>query len=618
MKGQYVVTDVDAVIKPTRPTAVMWNRLEGRPRTADFDRALKAEVRDALWMLTRQWQTGEYQGEDAGWPVFAKIHMHTTPLTKYRSEGGAPEALSLAAPLEAKVEQLPIQWSASGQKMHLDMRAQIGRQWRRMLSAAGLGAYEVQFREKYRFEVPTADAASAPVSAHRGAVQQYAALAGRCIDGGELYLYLVGQAGAPRASDGITTGSAVDEAALDELGDELVKWFASIYRVPAAEAAWKPASLEYAFACSVQKKGAEKVLAADEYAHGHLDWYAFDHDPGEPGFGPLPALLPPESPVTRSFIPTPVAFEGMPDTRWWALEDRKTDFGDVKPSTTDLAQLLLIEFGLVYANDWFLVPFRLPAGTLAEVEGMAVTNSFGERFWLKAAGKGNDQSWHRWNMYTLSVKGDDPVEADTSLLLPPCTAPSQEGRPLEDVHLVRDEMANMVWAIEAVIPGVTGQGQSGSEAAEETAKYHRDRVGASEPAESEDYAAAISYRAMTSVPEHWIPFVPVHVPGSNREVQLQRSRMPRTIAGDPAPEPALIEPRTGLLRPGLDGGPVAKFFVHEEEVPRAGIRVTKSFQRTRATNGEAHVWLGVRKQVGRGERSSGLSFDDIVDVEKSE
>ena len=38
------------------------------------------------------------------------------------------------------------------------------------------------------------------------------------------------------------------------------------------------------------------------------------------------------------------------------VRGRRTNFGDVKPDTTDLAKLLLIEFGLVYANDWFLDP----------------------------------------------------------------------------------------------------------------------------------------------------------------------------------------------------------------------------------------------------------------------
>ena len=56
-------------------------------------------------------------------------------------------------------------------------------------------------------------------------------------------------------------------------------------------------------------------------------------------------------------LPTQVTFNGMPNTRWWEFEDGRTNFGDIKPDTTDLAKLLLIEFGLVYANDWFLIPF---------------------------------------------------------------------------------------------------------------------------------------------------------------------------------------------------------------------------------------------------------------------
>ena len=85
----------------------MWNRLEGRPRTLSFDRALKAEVRDALWMLTKQWQLGEFRGSDAGSPVFAKLALATTRLTKYRPDEKAAELLGDDVPLEAKVERRP-------------------------------------------------------------------------------------------------------------------------------------------------------------------------------------------------------------------------------------------------------------------------------------------------------------------------------------------------------------------------------------------------------------------------------------------------------------------------------------------------------------------------------
>jgi len=57
-----------------------------------------------------------------------------------------------------------------------------------------------------------------------------------------------------------------------------------------------------------------------------------------------------------------------------------------------------------------------------------------------------------------------------------------------------------------------------------------------------------------------------------------------------------------------------KYLLHQEEVPRAGVRVSDSFQRTRWRDGRAWVWLGVRKQTGRGEGSSGLAFDSIADV----
>jgi hypothetical protein len=63
------------------PTVTVWNWLEGRPRSEKPDRALVAEVTDPLWMLTRQWQVGESEGEDAGSPVLAKLCTATDRLT---------------------------------------------------------------------------------------------------------------------------------------------------------------------------------------------------------------------------------------------------------------------------------------------------------------------------------------------------------------------------------------------------------------------------------------------------------------------------------------------------------------------------------------------------------
>ena len=83
--------------------------------------------------------------------------------------------------------------------------------------------------------------------------------------------------------------------------------------------------------------------------------------------------------------------------------------------------------------------------------------------------------------------------------------------------------------------------------------------------------------------------------------------MPRILEGDTLP-PQRVEPRTPLLRQNLP----AAYFVHEEEVPRAGVRVTQTYQRARRPDGSVVVWYGARKATGRGEGSSGLAFDRLV------
>jgi hypothetical protein len=77
-----------------------------------------------------------------------------------------------------------------------------------------------------------------------------------------------------------------------------------------------------------------------------------------------------------------------------------------------------------------------------------------------------------------------------------------------------------------------------------------------------------------------------------------------------------VEPRGKILRTGLDGAGVREAYsLHEEEVPRAGIIVTRTFQRARWFDGKIYTWLGRRKETGRGEGASGLVFDQIVPVE---
>jgi hypothetical protein len=82
--------------------------------------------------------------------------------------------------------------------------------------------------------------------------------------------------------------------------------------------------------------------------------------------------------------------------------------------------------------------------------------------------------------------------------------------------------------------------------------------------------------------------------------------------------PQKVQPLTTILRQGLEASPAQPYFIHEEEVPRAGTRVTQYYANTRWTGGGVFTWLRAQKQVGRGEASSGLGFDRLVDKDSRE
>jgi hypothetical protein len=171
------------------------------------------------------------------------------------------------------------------------------------------------------------------------------------------------------------------------------------------------------------------------------------------------------------------------------------------------------------------------------------------------------------------------------------------------VLLIRDENANMVWGVERLVPLATGDARRGADAAGETLA-HRRRL--RPPSTSAEPAAPITFELMSTVPENWIPFIPVCVPGDDREIQLQRATLLRLTDNRP------VRPRTTLLREGLAAG--EPYLVHEEEVPRAGTRLTLAYDRTRWHDGRVIVWLSARRGTGRGEGSSGLAFDRVVDT----
>jgi hypothetical protein len=135
-------------------------QLEGRPRTTQFDRALRAEVRDPLWLLTRQWQLGEFHGTDGGSPVTATYSVAQSRPSRFRPFDGPTEDLPTDRPLETIAERRPLTFTYGAEKISFDLRLAIGYRWFKLLDQLGapgqVRKYKEQYVTKYPIKLPAA------------------------------------------------------------------------------------------------------------------------------------------------------------------------------------------------------------------------------------------------------------------------------------------------------------------------------------------------------------------------------------------------------------------------------------------------------------------------------
>ncbi len=498
------------------PTVTAFNRLEASPRTTDFTRSLRAEVRDAMWMLTRQWQMGEFQGEDAATPIGARILSVQTHVDRARVGTGPVQPYDDSLPIETRVEREALQGD-------LGLAIELARSYWK-LDRALVATHRQALIGQYPLP-------AAPEPNDYSGTQLYAAAQTRWWDGHTMLVDMATPGTNPALTkfrewlDGEASIPGPDKDSLENLVAPLAAWYSRTYSQPSPNAGngWKTRQLEYGFSLATPP-GQQAVLLADEYYQGHVDWYSFDVDSGQSMLedGEEVPQPPPDNEILSSFIPAPISFKGMPNPRFWQMEENQTDFGAIGTSPTGLLHLVFAEFGLIYSNDWFMLPFPMPFNTLCSVEGIVITDVFGVETLVRPAGQSRDTTWHRWSMFQNTDRGG-AVSASSRFYLASSVAQSLEGAPIEKVNFLRDEAAKMVWAVENIVPSAGGGGVRGDEL----------DIGAPPPPPFVPAGnAAIRYVAGTTVPSNWIPFLPVHLHGQHHR--------------DPAPARA---PARGPRRP---------------------------------------------------------------------
>ncbi|MET0333328.1 MAG: hypothetical protein ABW190_03580 [Rhizobacter sp.] len=579
---------------PGTPSITSWHRLETRCRDGQMDNSTSARVYDPLWLLTRQWQTGEYQAEDGGTPVAARVQATSASLTRCHfgplaadTQLTAPRYDPAALPLEALVERRPMRPASADDARLLGVAVEAGLHFLRMLSLQPLDRdYRARFTAKFALQ-PTAGLADDATERFLRTMQGRAPDARRIADdvrGGRVAQWL---------TDPALDIAQGDRAEIQQVATDWLAWYDALFSEPQPDAdAWDPTRLEYGFTVSARLSATptdEFSFTAGEYDEGHLDWSAFDFD-GEVNLGTTGDQA--NTTLVETTVPAPVSFRGSPAARFWEMEDAQLAYGLVATGPADLAQLMMVEYASTYGNDWFVVPLTLPVGSVTRVESLVVTDSFGVKLLVRPIGHPSlpTANWSMWQHAFIRRAGADRMPRPISNLffLPPAAGRVLDGPALEDVLFMRDEMANTAWAIERRIESPIEQGT-------------RRDTAAPAPAPQPGSNELPRYRLASEVPDHWVPLLPVQTRGADGRVvsRLRRGAVLQTNGDAPVLQPAL-----GRILNAAD-----PFEVHDEEIPREGLQLTLGRRLVRWTDGSTCVWTAYRRRIGRGEGASGLRFD---------
>lgn len=581
-----------------------WLRIEPRSRTEDPAKGLEAQIADPLWLLTRQWQLGEFQAENGGSPVRSCVSYFSQEVNVLRAGDTKSPATSInGVPLEAMVEAEPAEPSIRD-------RVKTGQLFERLLRKSYDGrVFEAEvwpvFRSASLLNKPTLEEER---QLDRASKILWNRMAGQVLDG-------------QRVVEGVNKGAqSLPQPLRGKLRAVYQTWVqlrgpAKLTSKTNSPALWKAETLDYQFAIETKPSGKEASIAleAPSYRLGELDWYTFSRESMVPKTYNNPKV------TQEIFVPTKISVPGMPHSRWWDFEDSEVHFGQMEAGPADIGQLMFLQFGLVSSDDWFILPLAVPVNSATVITKLEVIDVFGFPTTIERAHTPGRTPLERWSLFELDVKGDSS-QIGQMLLVPSAVPFKQESEPLEEVQFQRDEGANMVWAVEQRIRNQAGKPVDGFEAylqgrypaSAGNAPQSQDREEGQGASATEGKQVIPTFHLASRVPANWIPFLAQKIPGNDRAMQLRRAIMLRNQDGM---APTAIPSLSTILNRKNPNNPAegAMDIVREEAVPRAGVKIQLTKQRVRWIDGSTIIWLGRKVVTGRGEATSGLKFDYIGD-----
>jgi hypothetical protein len=576
------------------PSITTWERLEPRPRGDSLTPSLEARVYDPTWMLAQQWKLAEYRGQDAAFPVEVSFAVTAQPLTAVQPPQGNTAGPAGQYPLEATVWPEPQTGPLTS-----GMSAEFGAELVRLLTEQRCSQASISsIITSYPLAQPP------PGTADPQGTDYLTLLAGRVPDATQVEPLM-------REAAGGTVPSSLGVASADDAAviEAAIAWIAQLdsfaLSAPPTAGTWQPSRLEHQFSVTVgSASGTPFSLTASSWPGSPLEWSDFDipAQATPPPPASLPVLPGADSTGTVSGAgpPHPQAYPGGPPRRYWTLEDGNFNLAAVTVSPDDLARMLIVEFATVYANDWYVLPIQLPSGALHTISQLTITSSFGDppdnlgpfapSLLALGSDPGGTPDWCLFRQTVLQPDGTTPNL--NGLLLLPAAAAVKSSRPAEEVILIRDDTADLGWAVEHIILGADDRPLDRYSAAAQ-------QTPVTTPTPPADDGSTVQYQLETDVPVYCFPLVadPSGLP------QLDLQELSRVGADG---QDQSVPPLGELLSP-LETEPL-----FDQELPAEGTTIHRRRYLTRGYDGEPLLWTGRDRVTGGDYGTVPLAFDQVI------
>lgn len=646
------------------PSFTTFVRLEPRPRAPSLVGTLAARVRDPAWMLSRQWQCGEFTGEDAGGPAFARIETTVCNVRGWRRGPGQPLKT---------LDGLPLEPAATGEPFlpDLSVRAELGQV---MIDLQRSRLKTARIAEATALSILLGLVRAHPLPPAYGDLGPPlftlpAGLASQLDRTGPLQpeikkeferagIVLAGEALAQRVDArrwnlvetalGRTfqidaTDSRLLEVRLSPvggLGDVNAKTFLSVCggRTPDGVTVFRAArrGLPLMPISAARGRAFELAEAGKELIAWVEEVYGEIAEADAPAWQPMHLNYELEL-VTDCPAGGTAIFSAEPgldgDLEWYNFDFVAKEDGGTKArhETHSVIPGHVRAAALPSPRWWDFESSRAPIGEITPdktdlaklilahfilVQGndwfvMPFDRGVGtvtridalvvrDVFGFETRIPRADAAYAKDGWTLFSTSASERSIADFFLVPPTAASAAQFGPVREEVEFRKDDAGNMVWAVERKIEDAVGESVDALRFIDET----RAQTAPVPRPPSPD--ATLTYILQTTLPANWFPFLYV----LQKQKRREQTRVLLERALQPGPDGIPLQPIGQILRPiDLSDG---RYFIAEQEVPREGLLVARVAVRTRCSDGSARIWVTRRRTLGTRAGASDLRFDLAV------